>query len=62
MPWRRPRDMPTLSTIRLSGPGDSVINSAALRKPMNCSGEISKIVPYAQSRHDNRLGVFCINR
>ncbi|MNN61026.1 hypothetical protein D3C81_1762410 [compost metagenome] len=38
MPWRRPRDMPTPSTIRLSGPGLAVIKTAAARKARNWSG------------------------
>ena len=38
MPWRRPFEMPMPSTIRLSGPGETVMSSAAARKPKNCSG------------------------
>ncbi len=29
MPWRRPFDIPTPSTIKLSGPGEAVMTMAA---------------------------------
>jgi hypothetical protein len=38
MPCLRPRDMPKLNTMRLSGPGEMVMRLAASRKARSWSG------------------------
>ena len=43
MPSLRPFETPIDRTNRLSGPGESVISSDALKKPKNCSGESNVI-------------------